>query len=412
MKIGFYGLSHLGLVHLVTYATKGFTVVGFDPDQALVKELVCDDWVIREPGLFQTYLDNLERISLTSDLSEFLKSDVIYFSEDIPTNSSAKSDFSSTERAIESVIGSILECVPLILLSQVPPGFTRKYADRHANFYYQVETLVFGDALDRCKYPERIIVGTSQENLENIKISSILSEFQCPIIWMDYESAELTKISINMYLANSVSLTNALSEFSKKIGADWNKVKLALQLDKRIGKNAYLSPGLGLSGGNIERDIETLRSLSAPESLINRLAAYFQESSAIRRTWLRLQVVKVLVDPNLEIALLGVTYKPETNSVKNSIPLEVLNEFRANIPYVYDPAFVNNDDYQTANSIWDCIKDSEVLVIGTPWKDFFGIEPLIQKSKVRIVIDPFDVLDPTKLTFIEQYLSLTREFHK
>jgi UDPglucose 6-dehydrogenase len=399
-------------VHLVAYASKGFTVVGFDPDPELINGLSCENWTIREPGLLQTYSDNLERISLTSDLSEFLKSDIIYFSQDVPTNSSAISDFSSTERAIESVIGSICESVPLILLSQVPPGFTRKYSDFHRNFYYQVETLVFGNAVDRCINPERIIVGTSEENLGNSKISTLLGAFECPIIWMNYESAELTKISINMYLANSVSLTNALSEFSKNVGADWKSVKLALQLDKRIGKDAYLSPGLGLSGGNIERDIETLRSLSTQGSLINKLAIYYQESSALQRTWLRMQVINVLVDPEFKVALLGITYKPETNSVKNSIPLEVLGEFRANIQNVYDPAFVNNAIYQTANSIWDCIKDSEVLIIGTPWKDFFGIEPLILKSKVRIVIDPFDVLDSSKLIFIKRYSSLTREFHK
>jgi UDPglucose 6-dehydrogenase len=412
MKIGFYGLSHLGLVHLVAYASKGFSVIGFDPDPELINALSCENWTIREPGLLQTYSENLERISLTSDLSEFLKSDVIYFSEDVPTNSSAVSDFRSTERAIESITGSISESVPLILLSQVPPGFTRKYSRLHGNFYYQVETLVFGNALHRCINPERIIVGTSEENLENNKINTLLGAFECPIIWMSFESAELTKISINMYLANSVSLTNALSEFSKSIGADWKSIKMALQLDKRIGKDAYLSPGLGLSGGNIERDIETLRSLSTPGSLINKLANYYQESSTLQRSWLRIQVVNALVDPELKVALLGITYKPETNSVKNSIPLEVLGEFRANIQNVYDPAFTNDNIYQTTKSVWECIKDSEVLIIGTPWQVFFGIEPLILKSKVRIVIDPFDVLDSSKLTFIERYSSLTRELHK
>jgi UDPglucose 6-dehydrogenase len=78
---------------------------------------------------------------------------------------------------------------------------------------------------------------------------------------MNYESAELAKISINMYLISTVTTTNILSEICEKAGGDWNDITNSLRLDKRIGKYAYLSPGLGISGGNLERDLCTLQKL-------------------------------------------------------------------------------------------------------------------------------------------------------
>ena len=412
MNIGFYGLSHLGLVYLVAYASKGLKVIGYDANSEVINELLSGSWSIKEPGLFQAYLDNRDRIRFTSNLHEFLNVDVIYFSQDVPTDSNGVSDLSGIEKAINTVITLVPKNITLILLSQVPPGFTRKYSEIYQNFFYQVETIVFGNALEISTSPERIIVGSAKGDYGIEELNLLFQVFACPVVWMSLESAELTKIAINMYLASSVTLTNALSDYSKTIGGNWSDIVHALQLDKRIGRDSYLRPGLGFSGGNIERDIETLRKLSTPDSLINRLTLAYQDASNIRRIWLREQVIEILKIPSFRISLLGLTYKPETNSTKNSIPLEILSEFRAHIQHVYDPALLNSSLYSTTDSIWAAIKDSEVLLIGTPWKEFFGIEELIIKSQVQIVIDPYDVLEPNKLATVNKYVSLTREFQK
>ena len=127
--------------------------------------------------------------------------------------------------------------------------------------YYQVETLIFGKSLDRALNPERIIIGCNESN-SKIKNSYLkyLKRFNCPIIKMSYESAELTKIAINIFLASSITTTNVLSEICSTIGANWEEIKPALKLDSRIGPKAYLKPGLGISGGNIERDIMSLKN--------------------------------------------------------------------------------------------------------------------------------------------------------
>ena len=105
-------------------------------------------------------------------------------------------------------------------------------------------------------------MGKSSAKKIDVNYNKYLKKFNCPIIEMDLRSAELTKISINIFLISQVTSTNLLSEISENIGGNWTKIKTGLQLDKRIGKYSYLNPGLGISGGNLERDLKTLLDFS------------------------------------------------------------------------------------------------------------------------------------------------------
>ena len=148
-------------------------------------------------------------------------------------------------------------------MSQVHPGFTRNINWPKNLLYYQVETLIFGKAIERAQYPERIIVGTHEVKQKiNSLYKKYLNKFNCPILKMKFEEAELSKMFINAYLVNDVILTNLLSSITKKLNLDWSRSSNALKLDKRIGKFSYLNPGLGISGGNLERDIYNLSKIS------------------------------------------------------------------------------------------------------------------------------------------------------
>src|SRR5262249_61279085 len=129
--------------------------------------------------------------------------------------------------------------------------------------YYQGKTLVFGQAVERALKPERPIVGCAEPAAPlEARFRTVLSAFGCPILPMRYESAELAKISINCCLVASVTVANTLAQVCEKIGADWGEIAPALKLDRRIGAYAYLAPGLGIAGGNLERDLATVQRLS------------------------------------------------------------------------------------------------------------------------------------------------------
>ena len=159
--------------------------------------------------------------------------------------------------------------------------FTRKIKWPKNKLFYQVETLIFGKAFERALKPERIIVG--QDAIKKLPLNYIkfLNKFKCPVITMNYESAELSKISINLFLISQVTTTNSIVEISKKIGADWNSIKLALNLDKRIGKKSYLNPGLGISGGNLERDLSTIQTLAQKQRTSTILFQTFENKELL-----------------------------------------------------------------------------------------------------------------------------------
>ena len=129
----------------------------------------------------------------------------------------------------------------LVILSQIQPKFMNNIKFDKTRLFYQVETLVFGRAVERALYPERIIIGCYNKNIPiKKKYLFYLKKFKCPLIKMKYESAELTKIAINIFLTASITTTNVLSEICNRISADWMEIKPALMLDERIGKKLIL----------------------------------------------------------------------------------------------------------------------------------------------------------------------------
>ncbi|MBK8065034.1 MAG: hypothetical protein IPK29_14045 [Betaproteobacteria bacterium] len=221
----------------------------------------------------------------------------------------------------------------IVVLSQVPPGFTRGKQREGRILYYQVETLIFGRAVERALLPERYIVGCADPSQPLPAACRTLPDgARLPDPAMRYESAGLAKISINMCLVASVSTANTLAELCEKIGADWSEIVPALKLDRRIGQYSYLAPGLGIAGGNLERDLATVCSFADRDAApMPALARAWIANSRHRRDWvLRTLYREVLCkheDP--EIAVLGLAYKQDTHSAKNSPVIALAGKHQA-----------------------------------------------------------------------------------
>jgi UDPglucose 6-dehydrogenase len=261
--VGFAGMTHLGLVSASAVAGRGFEVVCFDADAALTDRLRRQDWPVLEPGLDELIRGNGARQRFVSAPAELALCDVVYVAPDVPTDDRGASDVSGLTALIREVAGVLKGDAVMVVLSQVPPGYTRALGLLPPErLYYQVETLVFGQAVERATRPERTIVGCADPAAPlDARLRAVLDAFGCPILPMRYESAELAKISINCCLVASVTVGNTLAELCERLGADWSEIAPALKLDRRIGAHAYLAPGLGISGGNLERDLATVEQL-------------------------------------------------------------------------------------------------------------------------------------------------------
>jgi len=400
--VGFAGMTHLGLVSGVCASEKGFMVVCFDPDPSRIAALNGNSLPVSEPQLEQLVANNAERLHFTADAAALKGCDVVYVAPDVPTDDQGASDLRSIDALLEQTFGATRADAVIAVLSQVPPGFTRARAREDRALYYQVETLIFGRAVERALQPERYIVGCA-DPLRPLPAPyhAFLEAHGCPILPMRYESAELAKISINMCLVASVSTANTVAELCERIGADWSEIVPALKLDRRIGPHAYLAPGLGIAGGNLERDLATVCRLADELGTDAGVVRAWITNSRHRRDWalrvLHQAILSKIDDPVL--AILGLAYKQDTRSTKNSPSIALLRSLEPFRVRVYDPLVaaseVPNPRRHAANSELEACDGADALVVITPWAQFRNLQPrdIAGRLRGKTVLDPYAVLD-------------------
>ncbi len=399
--IGFAGMTHLGLCSSVASATKGFGTICFDPDENRIAKIKIGQHEIFEPDFDRFSKAAVQQMQFVANPLALSACDLVYISSDVPTDNNGTMDLSGVRQLIDHVIPHLRCDAWLVILCQVPPGFTREIRNIFPRTVYQVETLVFGQAMKRALEPERYIVGLGSIPYELPKtLASFLDAFGCPVLPMMYESAELAKISINCFLAAAVSTTNCLAELAEEVGADWREISPALRLDRRIGPYAYLKPGLGLAGGNIERDLATVIAQSSEFGTQSVVIESFVQSSQHRKNWalrcLQENILSKIETPT--IAILGLSYKEDTRSIKNS-PAVALAKKLDGLPLrifdpMVDPAILQQQNVYSAVSALDAIGGADAVAVMTPWAIFREI-PVVEienELKGDLIVDPTDHL--------------------
>lgn len=399
IKIGCVGMTHLGLVHAVAFAEKGFSLICYDQQVSVIDNLQAHQLPVNEPQLDDFVKNNASRLQFTADVNQLTQCDIVFIAYDVPTDDHGNSNLKVINQLLEQVKLALSSEASLVLLSQVPPGFTRQINVEKNRLFYQVETLIFGSAVARAMYPERYIIGANEPTtVLPAAYLQLLSSFDCPILKMRYESAELAKISINMFLVASVTTTNTLAEICEHIGADWEDIAPTLRLDKRIGQHAYLTPGLGIAGGNLERDLNTIIKLGRTHTTDTDTVSAWLKNSQHRRDWvlrcLQTQVFNHIKNPL--ICVLGLAYKPNTHSVKNSPSIALINQLKSYQVNAHDP--IVNDQHGThakkQNDIFKAIENADVVIIMTPCDEYknLSIANIVKHMNGNTIIDPYRIL--------------------
>lgn len=406
-RIGFVGMTHLGLVSAVAAAAKGFPTVAADPDGALIDRLRRGEMPVSEPGLADLLAGNAARVSFTADAKSLNDCDLVYVAPDVPTAEDGTGDVSVVDRLLGWMEPTLTPVAIRVVLSQVQPGFTRARHRAERPLYYQVETLVFGRAVERAMQPERFIIGLPDAGDKlPATWAAFLRAFGCPILPMRFESAELAKISINCCLVASVSVANTLAELAERVGADWSEIAPALKLDRRIGQHAYLTPGLGIAGGNLERDLAAVLRMAGEVGSDAGVIAAFRRNSAHRADWaLRtLHASGVTAKADAVLGVLGLAYKENTHSTRNSPALALIRHLALWRLKVHDPVVpasaVAHPAATAAASPLAAAEGVDALLVMTPWPQFRDLAPtaLARAMAGRTVIDPYRVLDGAGIT--------------
>ncbi len=406
---GFVGLSHLGIISSVGWASFGVPVIAADLDRAAVDTLRAGTLPVHEPSLPELFARAREHMMFSVDFAALRACPLVIVARDVPTDDGNSSDASVILRLIDAGVPHLQPGAPLAVMSQVPAGFTRRLAERIESqrpglgirLYYWVETLIFGNAVERYLEPERLIIGCA-DVAEPFppELEEGLRRFHCPILPMAYESAELTKTAINLYLCATVTYANTLADLCERLGADWTEMMPALRLDRRIGPAAYIRPGLGIAGGNLERDMVTLRDLCEAHGVDGAFIEVLLGYNARRPGWVHRQLEEHLFGEvaHPSVAVWGLAYKKNTRSTKNSMAIRVIRELgdRADVR-AYDPVVRAGELDLRVKVVADrneALAGADCLLVLTDWDEFAVPDPTALRSMRRpLIIDGVGVVD-------------------
>lgn len=402
MAAAFVGLTHMGVVASVGWASRFGGAVAVGPDAERVAMLREGRLPFAEPGLAECLAANRERCLFTTDYRAVSAADLVFLSEDVRTDEANRSSLDTIRSSIEQALPQLKNGATLLVMSQLPVGSTRELAAHiqarrsDVAVLYLAETLVIGEALRRFVNPERFIVGKqSTDAVLPGPVQLALESFSCPIVEMTYESAELTKMAINLYLSTSVTFANTLADLCEAASADIDDVNRALRLDRRIGPHAYLQPGLGLAGGNLERDLVNLLEFGSNRHVAVPLIETIIQCSHSRLDWLvqRLEAEVFHACPTPLLAIWGLAYKKGTASLKNAVSIRLVERLAGRCQVVaHDPLVTSLPGFPAVRLVpapQEALVDADGLIILTPHDEYLtlDVDRLVERMATPIVID-------------------------
>jgi len=413
MRVCVYGLWHLGSVTAACVA-EHFLTTGCDPDAETVARLRQATPPVAEPGLAELIAAGLStgRLSFSIDLAPAVESaDVIWVTFDTPVNDDDVADVDAVRAHVEAIFPHIREGALVLVSSQVPVGFTASlerafrslYPDRRASFACSPENLRLGRALLSFRQPQRIVAGVRTEEDRAI-LAVLVAPFSPNVLWMDVESAEMTKHALNAFLATSVVFINEVAELCEQVGADAAQVERGLKSEPRIGPKAYLGPGAAFAGGTLARDVEFLEQIGRRQGVPTHLVSGVAASNDRHKAWPRHKLASLLGDlDGKRIAILGLTYKPGTDTLRRSSAIELclwLSKQGAEVR-AYDPAIRQlppelNPVIRLCDSIAGALEGADAVVLSTEWPVFknLTVDDVVNRMRTAVVLDANRFLAP------------------
>ena len=399
MKVVVLGLWHLGCVTAACCA-KFVDVVGLDFDQPTVDDLRAGKAPVFEAGLASLIQNGFasRRLSFESDPATALKdANLLWVAYDTPVDDEDKPDIKPVLEGIDRCIPYLSDDALVLISSQVPAGTCHLLEGRYPGkrFAYSPENLRLGKAIEIFLHQDRIILGTRRDE-DAARVSELLRNFSIDIIRVRPESAEMIKHAINAFLGLSITFINEIARICEKVGADACEVESGLKSEARIGPQAYLSPGGPFAGGTLARDVVTLDRLAKELHQELFLIPAIKLSNDQHKRWAIEKLSEELGSLNgKRVAILGLAYKPSTDTLRRSFAVELSRLLHAEGVEVraFDPvAKVLGDELANVNLFRDiegATAGSDAVVVCTEWPQLIGADwaSIVEGLRRPIVID-------------------------
>ena len=390
MKITMAGTGYVGLVTGVCLASLGNEVTCLDVDEEKIEMLKSGKSPIYEPGLEELMIENKERLNFTINYKKAYKNaEIIFIGVGTPERSDGTANMDYVHTTVKQIAESIENDVLVVIKSTVPIGTNNeieKFLNENVKKGIKVrvasnpEFLSEGTAIKDTLYASRIIIGTEDKIAEKILKELYLpltrKPYNVPLISMDRCSAEMVKYASNNFLALKISYINEIANFCESVGADIQNVTLGMGYDTRIG-NKFLNSGIGYGGSCFPKDTKAIHWLSKNLNCELKTINACIDVNKNQKFKIFNKIKRSLYLKDLEVAVLGATFKPNTDDLREAPSIdniELLLEYGANV-IVYDPIGLSNlkrifkDRINYADNIDDAIKDKEAVMIMTEWEE-------------------------------------------
>ena len=421
MQLGVYGTGYLGTVAAACLADFGTPVTVFDEDSSRVAQLAEGNLPFHERNLKDVLRRNLRasRLTYSSELTSFAqKSQVIFFASD---------SYRYIEDIAEQIAREAENNTVLVIMTPVPVGTASRIEKRLESLEKKIVVVsqpVFitdGCAVEDFNWPDRIVLGTNSNQAVLLlkQVFRPLVMRGVPVIVTNHETAELVREASTAFVATKISFINELASLCEQVNADAVDLALALGLDKKIAPRC-LQPGAGFGGPFVEADMDSLAQLAMGKGISLRILTAARE---VNRSLTDRVVEKLtrLVEPveGREVGILGLAFKPNTNSVAASSSIDLARRLLARGARVraYDPVAIPDAKIELDGAVdyfespYEVAHGADALVISTGWPEFRALDFDKIKRLVRqpIIIDTKNLLDSTRLrTLGFQYVGIGR----
>jgi UDPglucose 6-dehydrogenase len=422
LRLSVLGTGYLGATHAACMAELGFDVIGMDVDEAKVAMLADGRTPFYEPDLEPLLRKSLDsgRLRFTTSYAEAATADVHFLCVGTPQR---KGEYAADMRYVDGVVDGLAPHLdrPTLVVgkSTVPVGTAARLQQRlaalapageAAELAWNPEFLREGFAVEDTIKPDRLVVGTASDRAEALlrEVYANAIAAGVPFLVTDFATAELVKVAANAFLATKISFINAMAELCEATGADVTQLADALGHDERIGRK-FLNAGLGFGGGCLPKDIRAFMA-RAGELGVDQALTFLKEVDAInmrRRSHVVDRAREALGGSFLgtRVGVLGATFKPNSDDVRDSPALNVAGQIQLQGAQVtvYDPRGID-----TARALFPTLgyADSAVAACAaadlvlhlTEWQEFREMDPAVLSDVVteRKIIDARNALDPAR----------------
>ncbi len=434
MNIAIIGTGYVGLVTGACFAEVGNNVICMDVDKAKINKLKKGILPIYEPGLEEIVKKNLfsGRLKFTTELNYAIEnSEIIFLCLPTPSKKDGNADLSILFSVVKDIAKILREIAKksegqvkklLISKSTVPVGTAdkikemmdkelEKFKDKvEVEVASNPEFLKEGNAVQDFMFPDRVVIGVNNGEVERV-LRELYEPFVrtgAPILVMDTRSAEMVKYTANAFLAMRISFMNEIANLCERLGADVEKVRIAIGYDNRIGPK-FLFPGVGWGGSCFPKDIKALIKMGEENGvnleIVNSVYEVNERQKKVIVEKIKKHFGKDLKDK--KIAVWGLSFKPKTDDMREAPSITIINELLKLGTKItaFDPVAIPNAKKIFGNKIkyaknqYDTLKNADALVLITEWQEFREPDFNYMKTLMRtpVVFDGRNIYNPEKL---------------